>query len=311
MKNGMSLTESLMLLEDDASRPVITVIQQHLQNGERLSSFFADCLPHPMQRHFRVLIRCLSLSDSLNAALAIRQKEKEKRRKLVQGLLYPVLLVSGVFLGVWLFSLFILPRMIALLEAFAADSGGFADTARFFSAAFPVFAMAALAILITAGVACSRSHIRKTYAFLAVHLPDNTMVRHASESFARYYAAFLAAGVSTRDALGMLKEMPERPLTQMIAAELDRRLLNGSGFAGALSTPLVETRLTKCLRIAMHASNASAMLEGYLQMSEAISEARIRRFTRHAQLLSYFIIGLVLILVYQILMAPMSILQSI
>ena len=286
MKNGMSLTESLMLLEDDASRPVITVIQQHLQNGERLSSFFADCLPRPMQRHFRVLIRCLSLSDSLNAALAIRQKEKEKRRKLVQGLLYPVLLVSGVFLGVWLFSLFILPRMIALLEAFAADSGGFADTARFFSAAFPVFAMAALAILITAGVACSRSHIRKTYAFLA-------------------------AGVSTRDALGMLKEMPERPLTQMIAAELDRRLLNGSGFAGALSTPLVETRLTKCLRIAMHASNASAMLEGYLQMSEAISEARIRRFTRHAQLLSYFIIGLVLILVYQILMAPMSILQSI
>ena len=60
----------------------------------------------------------------------------------------------------------------------------------------------------------------------------------------------------------------------------------------------------------MFSSSSEEMLEGYLQMVEIRKQQAIKRYSTYIQLISYSVIAIVLIFVYQILMMPMTMLQN-
>jgi len=62
--------------------------------------------------------------------------------------------------------------------------------------------------------------------------------------------------------------------------------------------------------IAMQASNCQSMLKGYLEMCRVRKERAIKRTSYIIQIISYSLIGIVLIMVYSVLMAPLKVLES-
>ena len=88
-------------------------------------------------------------------------------------------------------------------------------------------------------------------------------------------------------------------------------LSGGDSFAEAVSTDYVEPVLSRFFKTAFYASECEKMLEGYLQMSSVRTAVMIRRFSVTVQLISYSMIGSMIVFVYLIMMVPMQMLQSI
>ena len=311
MHNGFSLQEAMDVLKDETNCAVFDEIRERLASGEPLPSFFHLYCPMRYRSYFEGFILYLPFLESLSISVKITDEETQRKKELAQGIVYPLLLLGGMFLSMWLFSLFILPRMVSLLRVFNSGVSQYETLASVMRILFPILLIALTLCMIACALALTPSRIASTYRLLSQTLPDSLLCQYASVEFVRFYIEFLRAGTSTIDAMGILKNMQGKPLTSLIASELDDMFMGGEAFVEAVDSHFIEKRLTKFLRIALYSSDCATMLEGYLEMASERTKAMIQRFSRIAQLISYSAVGIVLVIVYQILMAPMSILQNI
>ncbi|HCK88595.1 MAG TPA: hypothetical protein DHW39_07275 [Erysipelotrichaceae bacterium] len=310
MENGMTLQDAMNVIEDRRNADAFTLVRERLAKGEQLASFFPSLLPRGLGNVMDGFLQVLPFHQALSLSMTVMANEKQIRQKIIRQMLYPILMMCGTLAGICLFSSFVLPRMISLLASFHVTEGGL-DGVRFLIQTVS----AVLFVLFLAGsllaVFCTRpKRIRKTYLFLAAHYRGILMIRHASEDFSRYYLECVRRNISTINTLHLLQNLEGKPLVGLIAEEMDRMLSHGSDFETAVSAIDVDPSLSRFLRTAFHASQCEKMLEGYLQMSSLRTETLIRRFSSAVQLLSYAVIGVMIVFVYLVMLMPMKMMRN-
>ena len=310
MENGMTLQDAMNVIEDRRNADAFTLVRERLAKGEQLASFFPSLLTRGLGNVMDGFLQVLPFHQALSLSMTVMANEKQIRQKIIRQMLYPILMMCGTLAGICLFSSFVLPRMISLLASFHVTEGGL-DGVRILIQTVS----AVLFVLFLAGsllaVFCTRpKRIRKTYLFLAAHNRGILMIRHASEDFSRYYLECVRRNISTINTLHLLQNLEGKPLVGLIAEEMDRMLSHGSDFETAVSAIDVDPSLSRFLRTAFHASQCEKMLEGYLQMSSLRTETLIRRFSSAVQLLSYAVIGVMIVFVYLVMLMPMKMMQN-
>ena len=158
--------------------------------------------------------------------------------------------------------------------------------------------------------ALEKKHIVNTYCFVAKRFPDSILVHSVSAMFARFFLECLKRNVSTQNTLHILSQVKQQPCVSYIAKEIDEHLMRGETLIEAIQKTHIEKALLRFLKIAVFSSSSEEMLEGYLQMVEIRKQQAIKRYSTYIQLISYSMIAIVLIFVYQILMMPMTMLQN-
>ena len=78
----------------------------------------------------------------------------------------------------------------------------------------------------------------------------------------------------------------------------------------AMKIVRVEQALLRFFSTACQSSSTQEMMDGYLKMTDLRTMKRISRFTTAVQLVSYGVVGIVVIAVYQVLMLPMQMLGA-
>ena len=311
MKNGFSFQEAMHVMEDEKNRKAFTEIRDRLDAGAALTDFFAEYLPASCRSYVSGFLMYLPFQEALRLGMAIAENEKKQKQSVIREMLYPVLLMCGMLAGIFLFCMYVLPKMLDLLEGFRVSSGSLSivrTAAQTASAGLLILS----ALLSAAAVYLTRpARIASVYRFLVRHRRRALLIRFASEDFTRFFLECVRMNISTYHALQLLQKIPEKPLVGLIAQELDRMLSGGDSFAEAVSTDYVEPVLSRFFKTAFYASECEKMLEGYLQMSSVRTAVMIRRFSVTVQLISYSMIGSMIVFVYLIMMVPMQMLQSI
>lgn len=310
MENGFSLQDAMEVLQDQKSKSVFMKIREHLQKGENVSDFFAMYLPGQYAGYFSGFIRFMPFTESLSLSMHILEKEKKNREKLIRGILYPLLLMLGMSAGIFVFNLIVLPKMLSLMEGFHMETTGYAHVQSLLQIMTTVICLLVFSGMIAAAYCLQKSRIKGTYRLVARKMPNSLLVQIASRDFIRFFLECIERESSTYNALQALKTIEQKPLVGMIAAELDQALMAGKSFAEAVHCQYVEEKLEKFFRIAILSEDCAKMLQGYLDMCDTRLNQQIKRFSTIVQLCSYLIIGFVLIMVYRILMMPMSMLQQ-
>ena len=108
----------------------------------------------------------------------------------------------------------------------------------------------------------------------------------------------------------ILKGMTYKPLVAFIASEIDRSLMDGDRIESAMDSIYIDPSLKRFFKIALYSSDMENMLQGYLEMCSYRLLKQSRIFTKAVQAVSYCSIGLILIVVYQALMLPMTMLSQ-
>lgn len=311
LDSGFSFTDALTLMEEDSNREIFNAMRRKLEEGERISDFFSAYCPKSCSDYLIGFMEVLPFGQALKLSLRIEEELKKRKEKLVKGLFYPIALMVGMVFGIMLFNHLILPNMMSLMKSFKVEQDGLDVMAGMMEKGSLFLFFLTIIAVILAMFLLSKKRIRKTYAFFAVKLPGCLLVQTASETFARFYLECVKLNMSTKDTMEMLKNLENQPLASFIAKEVDASLLKGDTLTGALDSPYVENALLRFMKIALYTTDAEKMLEGYLNMTSLRTDRKIKNLSRAVQLVSYSMIGGVLIFVYQVLMLPMSLMQQI
>lgn len=310
MNSGFSFQQTLILIKTEKNAHLIEELQRHMENGESAADFLPQMCRGSFGIYLSGFLQYMDLASALSSVTQIVKEEKEEKRALIKGCLYPCLLLAGMTAGIFLFATFLLPVMLSMMNSMHVTGGADYEAMRVWIRLFSAFtALCAVCAVFIAVYATRRNRIEKTYRAIAPRFPDSLPVIFASRDFVRFFLECSRRSISTRQSLQILKRIEGKPLVALIADELDRSLMEGASFEHAMSSPFVESALSRFIHLAALSGQCDSMLEGYLTMSKKRSEASIRRFSTAVQLFSYTLIGIVLIFVYSILMMPMNMLQ--
>ena len=310
LSNGFTIQEAMALLKGRNNQEVFEHIEKLLNEGNKLPQFFPELCPKQYRAYLSGFLKCLSFSDSLCLATEVVSGEEAQKKEYIRGLFYPCMMFVLTIAGILLFNEFCFPPLLSMMEGFHVKSGNY-DLTRLLFRIFSGSVILLLSIALILLFYFTRpSHQVKGYILLSRHFPESVLVQYESADFIRFFLQCIRMNVSTRETIRILKDIPQKPVIAFLAKTLEDSLLKGSPFEQAVRMPWLDPALSRFLKIAFYSSEMETMLEGYLEMSQERAKRQCRKITRIIQVISYLCIGAVLILVYQILMLPMSILTQ-
>ncbi|MEE3487016.1 MAG: type II secretion system F family protein [Bulleidia sp.] len=310
LNNGFSFREALDLLETEQNQKVFSIIRRNLENGEEAGSFLSEFLPVQYRSHFACFLRFLNLADSLSLSITVADEDKKEKENLVKQLFYPALLFFAGTIGILIFTKFCFPPLISMMESFRVDPSGSILLARMMEMlSFTLLTLAGCAAVMVLLLKRPGSAMKYYGAFAKRH-PHSLPVTITSLDFVRFYHEASRMEPSTRKVLKLLEENVQKPLTSHIACLVEVKLQEGCSFEKAMETEWLDPMLRRFVKTAVYASNLNEMLESYLQLARKRVQQKTKRLTAIVQVCAYGIIGMVLILVYQVLMLPMSMLSQ-
>lgn len=288
---------------------MIQEIEKQLESGLSGKEVISKYIPSHLIGYFKGYITYLPLGETMEAIVSLAIQKREKKEQLIKGLLYPCIMFVGVNIGIFLFESMVIPSMLSLLSSFHANNQAVflvQDIVLFLSKLILLFTIV-ICIILT--IALDKQHIVKTNHRMHQYLPHGLLEQHASETFSYFYLACLQRGISTKESLQILMNLEEEPLVNDIAKQLNNMLVQGYSFEQALRSSYIEPILLRIFQIGMYSSNCIQLIQGYQKMVAQRTKRQIKRFTIIVQCEVYCLIGIVLILVYQVLLMPLDMMQ--
>lgn len=310
MESGFAFVDAMKVLETDKNKVYFDRMRRQLENGEELRTFIKDYVPVVYERYLTDFLSFLTVNDSLLLAKTMVEKQRQDRQQLFKGLLYPFMLLTGISFGIVIFDKTVLPGMMSMLSSFGTADASVVVLSKFvewFSWTLFAFVIISSIVLL---IFLSDGHIVSTYRFLARRFSGTLLVQYASRQFAIFFLQCKARNMSTRESINLMKHLQSKPLVSFIAGELDRVFLQGETFEHAMHSVYIEPALARFFKISLYSENTEAMLEAYLAMCEQRTKWQIRRLTEIIQCITYAAAGIVIVVVYRILMMPMSMLKN-
>lgn len=310
LDSGFSIKDALVVLKEKENEKAFDEIMNRLNDGESLHAFFYLYCPKSYVVLFESMSQCMPFLDSLLTCIEMHRAIEKSQKQIIDGMLYPSLLFLGMIVGMYLFNALILPNMITLLMGFQLKTDHLLVMHEVIQWIAEFLLWGTVLLFLIVMTALEKKHIVNTYCLVAKRFPDSILVHSVSAMFARFFLECLKRNVSTQNTLHILSQVKQQPCVSYIAKEIDEHLMRGETLIEAIQKTHIEKALLRFLKIAVFSSSSEEMLEGYLQMVEIRKQQAIKRYSTYIQLISYSVIAIVLIFVYQILMMPMTMLQN-
>lgn len=310
MNNGFTLPDAMHIAEDRRNRQCMQMIQTRLQNGEQISEFFVHYCSPALKPYFSGFIHYLSFQQSLQLSIAVVNDQRKQTDVYRKGLVYPCMMLIMTVLGAMVFNTVILPSLNGLMSSFHTEGTDFKLIQLIIqTAAILIAAVSASAVCLYIYLKQKRNMV-KGYCALQKIFPNSIWIQKASQDFVRFFLECIRMDIKTKQSMEILKGMTYKPLVAFIASEIDRSLMDGDRIESAMDSIYIDPSLKRFFKIALYSSDMENMLQGYLEMCSYRLLKQSRIFTKAVQAVSYCSIGLILIVVYQALMLPMTMLSQ-
>jgi len=310
MKNGFTFQEALELLGSSRNQEVFQKIREQLSAGASAAETLLRYCPGIYRRYLDGFLQYLPLQESLTLSIHAVQQEESQRKEYRKGLLYPCALFLATVGGLIMFNELCFPPLLSMMRGFRVSLDSFSA----FHAIARVISIFLILMLVCMSAAAiwflQESHQLRGYEMLKRILPGSMVIQYASMDFIRFFLECTKMGIHTRQSIEIMKRIRHRPVISFLAAEIERSLETGDSFVHAVESPYLDPALTRFMKIAVYSSNLETMMEGYLAMSLERIHRQCVVLTRAIQMCCYAGIGAILILVYQVLLMPLSIMSQ-
>ncbi len=311
MSSGFSFVDSLEIVIDDKQGGILKEVQIALSCGFSVESFLAKYLPKVVQPHFKALTQFMTFGSALELSLKMVKYDQQTRKKLVTSLLIPALLLIGSIIGIQLFAIYCFPMLLNLMQSFDVDT-------QYLSLLGNVITIAAYALLIILVLLCGtiiyfKQSKRIVLGYiLLTHTPFGKIFTHfISGQFAFYFNECSKLGNKTQATLIMIQKIKKKPLLVFLAFHIEQALISGERMEDAISHRYMDHSLRKFIQIAIYSSSLNDMLDSYIVQNQLKGAMMCKRIIRRLTTISYGVVGLLIILIYQVLLLPLTILGQV
>ena len=130
-----------------------------------------------------------------------------------------------------------------------------------------------------------------------------------SNHFALLYYHCVRMGIPTRLALQMLKNCTSQPVICFLAEHVDNQLNIGNDLVEAVGIQYLDPSFQKLMKTIVLSASALNLLEGYLKVADVKRRKRMKQAGQLIQGIAYVFIAIMIVLVYQVLFLPLSMLE--
>lgn len=255
----------------------------------------------------RFFIELTSLHEAIQSAISMRNFESQIKGKLIKQTAYPLFIFVFSFVTIYLFSNYIIPQ---LLNNFEASETYLFDIVIFIKN-ISVLLVGVLLISL-----CFLVLFKYSYKLKILFCEKTIFMIPFIKSVVSYYlSSYLielqSKGLSTKQAFKFLMGMNEKSLLNYVVLGINERLCNGID----LSVCINENRfLSKGFKlhyvIGSSTNNYEKSLNDFCNYQEKRWFQLIKRISTTVQIMSYSLVGVLVICVYQIMLIPLQMLEN-
>lgn len=309
LKSGFSYQDTLTLLKDKHNAKVFAKIHASLALGNPLNTTILPYLPKVIRNDVSSYAQFLSFENALDLSMRLYQQHKTTLDAAIKILFYPLLLLLGTIVGMYLFNITIFPTIIDLLHHFVDDTALYESVHTI---------LTVICILTVIGVICGlvvgfvvKRYPLTCYVRFQKLIQATLLQKFITVKFIQYFKESYEIGMSTKDTILLLTQLDNAPIIQYIAKHIHTAFLQGEPFHEAMSNQAFDASLTKFIQIAMYSSSLEDMLKNYLERTHIKIQHELKQIARILQLVVYGAIGILVVFLYQILFLPLQAITNI
>lgn len=301
LKQGYPFREAYEMLQGDQR------LFYAMEKGYPLSKCLVQGHHEPFYEHLRFFLDITALPNAILSALAIDDITRKIQSKLLKEISYPLFLFLMSFCTLMVFTTFILPQLI---QSFDMSSSSFLLMAVAILKLFSYIVLWGMIIVLIIGLLMKRSLSIKLFVLNAIRfsaLPQ----QYCSYLLAAYYTQFIRHGISTKNAMAFLAQLKTTSLLSICAQQIEDKLLKGMSLDECLKEQKwLDKSFIKHWHIGSHTQNMEAAMIQYQDFQSEQWKRLLKRTGKSIQVFSYGFVAGMVILVYQIMLVPLQLLET-
>jgi len=291
-QSGIPIKKQIELSFSDSK-----AILARLEKGEELFNILSS-MNDPFCLKLCELARHMSLKDAATLLEHVNAYSKKHFFSLAQKLLYPVTIFFFSFLMTLFFIDTILPQMMAYIDQEA------------------LFLRVLKAIMLILSVFLGAFFLLFFYVYVEHPIPwvEKQLQKipflqmYYSMQFALFFEGVLSPQLSSMETLQLLSSLNGQAHVRMTARNAYQRLAHGEAIERCFCD--LETEFCDFFQIGMECQDLHRLLRLYVQKKEKELQKGCAHIVKWISVLSYLSMGALVIVVYQVLLSPLSLLTT-
>ncbi len=262
------------------------------------------------EEHYHVLRQLFSLEQILEIELKLSNFFKDLKQSIVKKIWYPLLLLAFLYGILTLFIFRLFPSLTSLLKDFDIHNWILDALFVLIFLIYLIITISALISLVLIVLLFNYQNQKLLILILKKYKFFNLIKKIYTQMFAYLYRLYLSYGASTQQILTLLVQAPFSRITRWLATLTIYQLDDGLRLDRAFHKELFDASFIRFIRIASLSDQLDYFLEAYLEVNQKQIDYRISKLAKVLQTFVFALIGLLLIILYQMLFAPMQLLNT-
>ncbi|MEG0625919.1 type II secretion system F family protein [Anaerorhabdus sp.] len=310
VQSGFSFQDALRLLKDNKNKTCFDQLLSQLEKGEEIENFIQIYFSKEYCMYLKPFCMFLPFTQSLTLTMKCIKEEKNYRTNILKELLYPSLLFIGTWMGLTVFTFLCFPTLITMFTNFKMDPTTLLSIRFIFICICIFITIVLLSMSVIILLWCNKMCRCILYEMYCKLNKNNMIKTYQSNLFARFYRQCSMSGIKTKETMKLLSNIEIHPILNLMSTTIQKSLTRGEKMEEALENIYLDRTLVQYMKVAIYSSSMDEMLEGYIRINETKMKRKIKRFAKGCQLISYGCIGFIIVIVYQILILPLTLMAQ-
>lgn len=303
LQQGYTIEQALSYVKEDYD------IQAELEQGKDIKTILIGNQTSRFHRHFAFFLAITSLPQAIICAQRMDTFEKNIKKKLMKETSYPILIFVCAFLTLYFFSTFILPQMMENFDMGKENAFLTIGVSFLQALAEGLFLMVMLSLCIFA-IALHKPYC-KQYLLKKGSKVTSLFADICSYTLSGYLYELHHQGTSTLHAITFLNQLPKDTMLATLIKEIEQALQVGVDIVTVMKQQaFLNDSFKQCFQIGTYSGDLECMLQTFMIRQEEAWFRKIKAISIGIQIVAYVFVAFMVVLVYQIMLVPLQLLDT-
>lgn len=305
LERGYTFTEVLTLIDAKYDH---SVLLKRMENNESIQDIILDDTKGKFHNYLSFFIRLNTLYDAIYSSIHMIEFEKQLKRELVKKTAYPLFIFIVSFFTIYLFSNYIIPQ---LLSSFDNNDNQMLyhilTTIKIASISICMFFI----LLLFSFILIKKNRYLSDIVYLKVISNINICKDFISYFFSGYLRTLHEKGLSSKQSLQFLNTLEGNQYLVKTIRLINQQLSLGQDMMVVIQNcKYLSVRFKTNYVIAIHNGEFEKTLESFMALQKEKWFLTIKKISICVQCISYAFIGILVICVYQIMLIPLQMIET-